>query len=160
MPRETPLNRTKAVSRYLELRPVVRRRMESYIPPRLREEVAGLTPHQLRALLSLPQAGLSMSELAETMQVTGATASVLADRLVALQLACRRPDATDRRVVRLVPSEKGLAVGKKARMAQRRMAESLFGRLSDEQVEAFLDVMETMASAPRDDLPSPVRSGS
>jgi DNA-binding MarR family transcriptional regulator len=142
------VDRVKAISRYLELRPLVRQRMEGSVPPQLREEFASMTPHQLRALLALPIAGISMKELAEAMNVTGATASVLADRLVAQGLACRSHDATDRRVVRLAPSEQGKNVADKARRAQRQMAKALFSQLSDPQVEAFLDVMETMA-APR-----------
>lgn len=142
------VDRVKAISRYLELRPLVRQKMEGSVPSQLREEFATMTPHQLRALLSLPAAGISMKELAEAMNVTGATASVLADRLVAQGLACRSHDATDRRVVRLAPSEQGKSVAEKARRAQRQMAKSLFSHLSDSQVDAFLDVMETMA-APR-----------
>ncbi len=142
------LDRTRAVSRYLELRPVVRRRMRGYVPAGLRQEFAAITPHQLRALLCLPPEGLSMRELAEAMDVTGATASVLADRLVAQELACRHHDESDRRVIRLAPSAQGSAVAKRARLAQREVAESLFRQLSDDQVEAFLDVMEAIAGPP------------
>lgn len=146
MGRSDAVDRVKAISRYLELRPMVRRRMEGSVPPQLREHFASMTPHQLRALLCLPPAGMSMKELAEAMNVTGATASVLADRLVSQGLACRSHDETDRRVVRLAPSEQGREVAEKARRAQRQMAKSLFDQLSDPQVEAFLDVMEAMAA--------------
>lgn len=153
--------RRSALARYLELRPVVRSRMEAELPAELRSEASSVTIHQLRALVRLPDGGLSMRQLAEAMNVMGATASVLADRLVAQGLATRCPDPDDRRVVRLLPSDRGRELAALYRQAEQRWAESLFSRLSDRQVEAFIDVMETLASEePPADHRSRRRTGS
>lgn len=150
-PRESKVDREQAVARYLELRPIVRSRMAGAVPQELRNEFESVTPHQLRALLLLPDAGLSMHKLASALEITDATASVLADRLVSQGLVERCSDPSDRRVVRLKASEKGKALAERFLEAQLRAAEDLFDRLSDEQAKAFLDVMETLASIPRID---------
>ncbi len=144
--KDVVMDRKDAVQRYLELRPIVRARMAGAVPPELRQEFESVTPHQLRALLLLPEAGLSMHKLALSLEIMDATASVLADRLVAQGLASRVPDPSDRRVVRLVASERGKILADRFRETQLRAAEDLFDSLSDDQARAFLDVMETLAS--------------
>jgi DNA-binding MarR family transcriptional regulator len=73
---------------------------------------AGLTPQQHQALLGIRAAdksALSIGELAEFLTVRPHSASELADRLAALGLVGRRPDATDRRVMKLHLTEAGEA---------------------------------------------------
>ncbi len=139
-------DREDAVRRYLELRPIVRARLSASVPADLRQEFESITAHQLQALLLLPDEGLSMRRLATALGVMGATASVLADRLVAQGLAVRLADPDDRRVVRLAPSEGGRGLAARAVAQQRRSAADIFDRLSDVQVAAFLDVLETLAA--------------
>ena len=139
-------SREEAVRRYLELRPIVRAHLTASVPADLHKEFESITAHQLRALLLLPDEGLSMRQLAAALGVMGATVSVLADRLVAQGLAVRLPDAADRRVVRLAPSERGRSLAARAAAQQRRSAAEIFNRLNDVQVEAFLDVLETLAA--------------
>ena len=69
-------------------------------------------------------------------------------------LAAREQDPVDRRVVRLVLTGRGRRVVSSYREAQRRAARSLFDRLSDDQIEAWLDVLETLAAAERDGAPA------
>lgn len=145
--RRPRVDRERAIRRYLELRPIVRARLSAAVPAELHKEFESLTPHQLLALLLLPAEGLSMRQLAASLGVMGATVSVLADRLVAQGLAVRKPDPSDRRVVRLAPSERGQALAARAAEQQRRSAAEIFDRLSDAQVVAFLDVLETLAEA-------------
>lgn len=147
MPARKPsTDRADAVTRYLELRPLIKARMEEAVPADLREEFADVTPHQLRALGALPRDGLTMRQVAAAMGVMGATASVLADRLEAHDLARREHDRDDRRVVRLVPTERGWSLARRAEAAHREAAQVLFDRLSDRQVDAWLDVLETLAA--------------
>ena len=87
-----------------------------------------------------------MGELAAFLKVTGAAASVLAERLVGQGLAVRHADPADRRVVRLAPTPDGMAVAERYRDNQRRGVAALLDRLSDAQVAAWLDVMETLAA--------------
>lgn len=137
--------RDRAIERYLQLRPAIRARMESSVPEVLRSQFSAVTAHQLRALALLGDGGLSMRQLSVALGVVGATTSVLADRLVAQGLAAREHDPNDRRVVRLVLTEQGRRVASKYQEAQRRAARGLFERLSDDQIEAWLDVLETLA---------------
>lgn len=138
--------REEAIIRYLELRPVVLARLTASVPAELHKEFESITAHQLRALLLLPEEGLSMGQLAAALGVMGATVSVLADRLVAQGLAVRLAHPADRRVVRLAPSERGRALAVRAMAQQRRSAAEIFNRLTDTQVVAFLDVLETLAA--------------
>lgn len=149
--RGCPVDRAHAIRRYLELRPIVRARLTASVPEDLHREFESLTPHQLSSLLLLPAEGLRMRELAAALGVMGASVSVLADRLVSQGLAVRMADPDDRRVVRLAPSERGTALAARAAAQQRRSAAQIFDRLSDDQVTAFLDVLETLAEPGTDD---------
>ncbi|MDE2459468.1 MAG: MarR family transcriptional regulator [Rhodospirillales bacterium] len=65
---------------------------------------AGLTPQQHQALLAIraaPEKVLSIGELADLLLIQPHTASELADRLGILGLVERRPDAKDRRMMKL-----------------------------------------------------------
>jgi DNA-binding MarR family transcriptional regulator len=141
--------RDEAVERFVQLRPAVLARMTASTPPELRAEFENVTGRQLQGLNVLPEAGLTMSELASSLGVSGATASVLSDRLVSQGLAVRGTDPADRRIVRLAPSSRGTALAARYREAQRRAVAALLDCLTDEQVTAWLDIMQTLAG--RDD---------
>lgn len=160
------VDRDRAIQRYLQLRPVVRARLAASVPDDLRREFESVTAHQLLALQLLPPEGLSMRRLAAALGVMGATVSVLADRLVAQGLAERMHDPSDRRVVRLVPTTRGATLVARAAAQQRRSALEVFDRLRDDQVVAFLDVLETLAehaadpgAAVQDPPPNAPRAG-
>lgn len=139
------VERDAAVERFLDLRPTVLARMTASVPAELRAECKSITAHQLRALGLLPAGGLTMHELADRLGVSGATASVLADRLVGQGLAERRDDPQDRRVVRLVRTESGSSLAARHRECQRRAVGALLERLSDDQVASWMEIMETLA---------------
>ncbi|MGH9063629.1 MAG: MarR family transcriptional regulator [Acidimicrobiales bacterium] len=149
------VERESAVERYLELRPAVLARMTASVPDELRAECKSVTAHQLRALGLLTTGGLTMHELAGKLGVSGATASVLADRLVAHGLAERDDDPSDRRVVRLVPTGSGASLAARHREGQRRSVKALLERLSDGQVAAWLEIMETLAADDEARPPAP-----
>jgi DNA-binding MarR family transcriptional regulator len=138
-------DREAAVDRFVQLRPAVLAKMHESVPPELSAEFESITVHQLKALVALPDEGLTMHELACTLGITGATTCALADRLVAQGLAVRTADPADRRVVRLRASERGAELAGRHRQARRRSVAALFELLSDEQVAAWLDIMETLA---------------
>lgn len=139
-------HRAFAVERLLELRPTVLKRMQASVPPDVQAELGAATPHQLEALARLPDAGLTMHQLAASLAVSGAAACALADRLVAQDLAERLTDRDDRRIIRLAPTGKGRALAERHREAQRRVLTGLVERLDDRQVLAWLDIMETLAA--------------
>lgn len=149
------MDREVAIERLVDLRPAVRARMTASVPPELRAEWKSVTAHQLRALGLLPAGGLTMHQLAAQIGVSPATASVLADRLVGQGLAERVDDPSDRRVVRLVATGTGSSLAARHREAQRRAFGILLDRLSDEQVVAWLEIMEVLAAG---DEEVPVRA--
>lgn len=140
--------REAAVDRFLDLRPAVMARMNDSLHAELRAEFESITVHQVKALIRLPADGLTMHELADGLKVTGATACALADRLVTQGLAERGADSLDRRVVRLCLSPSGASLAERYRAAQRQGVAAMFAMLSDEQVRAWLEIMETLAAAP------------
>ncbi|MDR3036065.1 MAG: MarR family transcriptional regulator [Kitasatospora sp.] len=140
--------RAAAVDRFLKLRPTVLARMQASVPPELQASLGQVTGRQLLALTLLPAEGLPMRGLATALGVTGAAACVLADRLVAQGLAERSADPVDRRVVRLTTTTEGKKVTGRYREAQRRAVTALLKRLTDDQVRAWLDIMETLAAEP------------
>ena len=138
--------RAQIVARVVELRPAVLALMRESAPDELEAGFGHVTGRQLQALARLPGDGLAIGELAAFLRVSGAAASVLADRLAEQGLAVRHADPEDRRVVRLAPTPEGVALADQYRAYQRRGIAALLGRLSDAQVAAWLDVMETLAS--------------
>jgi DNA-binding MarR family transcriptional regulator len=144
--------RAAIVARVAELRPLVLALMRESVPEELQAGLGQATGRQLQALARLTGDGMTMGELAAFLKVTGAAASVLAGRLVAQDLAVRHADPADRRVVRLAPTPLGMAVAELYRDNQRRGVAALLDRLSDAQVAAWLDIMETLAAS---DEPAP-----
>jgi len=138
--------RAQIVARVVELRPMVLALMRESAPEELEAGFGHVTGRQLHLLAYLPPDGLTMGEVAAFLRVSGAAASVLADRLVGQDLVVRHADPADRRVVRLVPTPQGAALAERYREYQRRGVAALLDRLSDAQVVAWLDVMETLAS--------------
>jgi DNA-binding MarR family transcriptional regulator len=141
-----PAWRARVAARIVELRPVVLALTRESVPDEL-QGFGQATGRQLQALARLPLEGMTMGELAAFLKVTGAAASVLADRLVAQGLAVRHADPVDRRVVRLAPTSEGMEVAKRYREGQRHAVAVLLDRLSDDQVAAWLDIMEALAAA-------------
>ncbi len=137
--------RAQTVARMVELRPVVLALTRELLPDEL-QGFGPATSRQLEALARLPRDGMTMGELAAFLRVSGAAVSVLADRLVAQGLAVRGPGRGDRRVVRLAPTSAGMAMAERYRESQRRAVAGLLGQLSDAQVRAWLDIMETLAA--------------
>jgi len=151
----TPAWRAQVVARIAELRPVVLALMRESVPDEL-QGFGQATGRQLQALARLPLDGMTMGELAAFLKVTGAAASVLAERLVAQGLAVRHPVPGDRRVVRLAPTSEGIAMAERYRDNQRRAVAMLLDRLSDAQVAGWLDIMEALAADQELAPPAPV----
>lgn len=141
----TPAWRAQVVTRIAELRPVVLAAMRESVPDEL-QGFGHATGRQLQALARLPRDGMTMGGLAAFLKVTGAAASVLAERLVAQGLAVRLPDPGDRRVVRLAPTPAGMSLAGRYRDYQCRAVAVLLDRLTDDQAAAWLDIMEALAA--------------
>ncbi|PZS18955.1 MAG: hypothetical protein DLM54_07810 [Acidimicrobiales bacterium] len=141
-------DRGSLVERFLELQPVLGRRLGACLTPELREELGSVTIHQLQVVKHLGPGPLTMRELSRDLDVSESATTAAADRLVRQGLAERRADPTDRRVVRLALSERGRSFTEKFHQARRGQVEKAFEVLSDAQVGAFVDVLETLAADP------------
>ena len=143
-------DRASLVDRFLELRPTLAVRMLAAVPEDLRIDDAA-TPHQLQALVRIGAEGMTMRELAECLAISGPAACALADRLVARELAIRTMDPSDRRVVRLAATDKGHEMAARYSEGQRRAIGTLLERLSDEQLRAWIEIMECLAADAEDE---------
>lgn len=134
------------VPRVVKLPPMVLALMRESVPDELQAGFGQANGRQLQALARLPGDGMTMGELVAFPRVTGAAASVLADRLVGRGLAVQHTDPGDRRVVRLAPTPRGVALAGRYRTNQQCAVAAVLDRLSDAQVAAWLDIVETPAS--------------
>lgn len=151
-----PARRSRLVERFMELRPALVAIMQAAVPEELRTELGAITGHQLQALARLPRGGLTMHELAQALEISGASACALADRLVSRGLVVRETDTADRRVVRLVRTELGDHLAGRYAESKHRQVAALFGRLSDEQAEEFVKVIELLAADLAGEATSPL----
>lgn len=137
--------RSQLVERFMTLRPALVSVMQAVVPEEVRDELGAVTSHQLQALTLLPAAGLTMHELAKALQISSASACALADRLVRRHLVVRADDPSDRRIVRLVRTAVGDQLALRWAEAKRRSIAALLERLSDDQAEQFLALVEVLA---------------
>jgi DNA-binding MarR family transcriptional regulator len=107
------------------------------------ERVSELPPAQMRALLTIEQAGsLNLSRLAEALGAQLSPASRLCDRMQAAGLLTRGRSAASRREIVLVPTEAGRQLAEWVRSRRR---------------AAIRDVMQTMSPGGREALVQALR---
>ena len=140
-------HRPADVDRYMELMAALRRRIESAFPADLRQELEGVTAHQCEALVWLVlQDGAPMHELARHQAVSVSTCTALVDRLQRQGLVERAGDPADRRVVRVVPTERGATLVRGFRTHKRRIAARFLGALDEAELRSLLTAVERMVS--------------
>ena len=132
---------------------VLARRFRTAIPDALEAELGTVTPHQLEALHVLLQTreggsgGLTMNELARLQGCALSSASALVDRLLREGLVDRVSDASDRRVVRVVPTAKGDAFCTQFAELKRSVALQMLCQLSVREMEMLVALMRKATSA-------------
>ncbi|HEY7132813.1 MAG TPA: MarR family transcriptional regulator [Candidatus Limnocylindrales bacterium] len=100
---------------------------------------------------------LPMSKLADTLDVSVASATGIVSRMEERELVERQHDAEDRRVVLVIPTETGLAVFRDMMEQRREHLTGLLMRLDDDELQAFLTGLRAVRAA-REELhqdPSP-----
>ena len=103
---------------------------------------------QLHVLTILEGEGpVSMSRLAESLDVSVASATGIVDRMEQRGLVERRHDAKDRRVVLVHPTRAGEAVFTELAHHRRTMLREVLSRLTNEELKACLIGMRAMARA-------------
>jgi len=139
--------RGELVERFVALRPMFNRCLLSKVlPPDVQAEVRSVTIHQLEAVDRLFPSGLTMGALARSLGITDGSAAVLSDRLVKQGLAIRKPDASDRRVVWLEPSERAVALIQRFRTLEREALEANLRALDDQELTTLLDLIAKVAA--------------
>ncbi|HUY24193.1 MAG TPA: MarR family transcriptional regulator [Acidimicrobiales bacterium] len=116
-----------------------------------------LSGRQAHALYIVHQSPTTMGELARALRVTPAAATGIADALVALHMADRVGDPSDRRIVRLTATERGAAVIRDRNLWEHTALAALEATLSSEKpgietlaVEEVIRLVEgSVASAAR-----------
>ena len=129
-------SRAELVDQFASLLGAMKRRAAASMPAAVQEQLAGATPHPLEAvmLVSRTPDGLTMHEIAEKQQCAMSTATALIDRLERQELVERRSDPDDRRVVRIVSTERANSFIACATEGKRGMAMKLLEPLDDDEV--------------------------
>ncbi len=108
----------------------------------------GVTASQGYALLALPKEGnLSMNELSEFLGIASSTLTRTIDPLVAKGLVSRTIDDTDRRIVRIELTAKGLETRKAIQDSLRDFFVMVLGEIPEENRSAVLSSMEELTAA-------------
>jgi DNA-binding MarR family transcriptional regulator len=111
------------------------------------ERVAELPPAQMRALLTIEQAGsLNLSRLAEALGATASAASRLCDRMQAAGLLTRGRSAASRREIVLVPTEAGRQLAEWVRTRRRAAIRDVMRRMSPDGREALVQGLRELAA--------------
>ena len=93
-----------------------------------------------------------MKELAELLQVSGPSATLMVDRLVEMGLLMRSQNPKDRRVVELRMSKQGEAAMREHHRHMETIILALMGRLGPECTEQWLDVYGRIREVLDDEL--------
>ena len=102
----------------------------------------------LHVLTVLESAGpMPMSRLADTLDVSVASATGIVTRMEERGLVERRHDQEDRRVVLVQPTEAGVAVFRDMMAARREHLTGVLARLSDTELESFLVGLRAVRAA-------------
>jgi DNA-binding MarR family transcriptional regulator len=135
------------VDRYCELQPQMQRRFSALLQRELREQLHGVTGHQLSVLIYLRGQSVTMRELAKELDVGESAATAVVDRLVRQGLVVRCDDPSDRRVVRLALSETGESLVTKLHASACKKTAGLLMSLSDDQLTQLVATMEMLDAA-------------
>jgi|SRR5438105_2718926 len=148
-------SRADRINRLLELMPRARRQFQANLPEDVSVELANVTPHQFEALHILHRLrdggeapiGATMNELARQQHCALSTATALVDRLIRQGLADRVPDPEDRRVVHIVPTERGDGLLRRFTSAKQAMMVQVLAPLSDAELATLVRLLDKVASA-------------
>jgi DNA-binding MarR family transcriptional regulator len=105
----------------------------------------GLYRGQARLLMTLSeQDGLSHSEIAERLEISASAATKVIQRMEEARYVQRQPDPADERVSRVYLQAQGHALIAAIRRTFGRLDRTMFGGVSEPDLERFRDVLEQM----------------
>jgi DNA-binding MarR family transcriptional regulator len=130
----------------------LKKRVAAGMPQEWREQMEGATQHQVEALFQLAKSpdGMTMHDVAKEQSCALSTATSLVDRLVQQGLAERRDDPNDRRVVRIVASERAQSCLALAHEGKHHLATDLLAPLTDTEVQKLVTLL-TKITTDRED---------
>ena len=86
----------------------------------------------------------SMSEMGKDLSIELSTLTRIVDKLVKKNLVVREPDLKDRRVIRVVMSKEGRAIGEKFKQKGKEKAKSILMQMTLKERDTFLNLLETI----------------
>jgi len=105
-----------------------------------------LTTSQMKVLISFAeQEQFTMTELSRAHSVSVSTMTSMVDRLLLGRLLKRDRDATDRRVVRVLLTDKGKKVVQHLMEVRKQALQEFLRELNDEEIDRFLSSIEIVA---------------
>lgn len=105
----------------------------------------GITLQQMHTLEILGSCGhLRMKELAEKMGVTTGSLTVLVDRLERAELVERKPNAEDRRSIRVGLTPAGTKLFEEHHALHGRLSQDMAGALSPGELDSLLDMLKRL----------------
>jgi len=121
----------------------LKKRVAAGMPQEWREQMEGATQHQIEALFQLAQSpdGMTMNDLAKQQSCALSSATALVDRLVQQGLAERHDDPNDRRVVRIVASDRAQSCLALANKGKRHLATELLAPLNNSEVRQLVTLL-------------------
>lgn len=107
--------------------------------------VDNLSKQQIILMKTLHAKGkISMSELAENLNLTKGATTIAIDRLVTAKMVIRTRDEADRRVVWIELSSKGREIISKAIQKRDQLLIDMFSNLTTSEIEQFISLFRKM----------------
>ena len=153
--------RGKLFERLFAIQPELRRSFHAAMSPAFKDEFAelgGITVHQMevvRRLLSGDE--MTMREVADAHGIGPSGATQLIDRLEQRGLATRVRDPEDRRVQRVVPTDRARDLNRRFKAQVNRALQDLLDVLDDEELETYVELAERIARRSTHAEPHPGR---
>jgi DNA-binding MarR family transcriptional regulator len=140
--------------RLLAAQSELRRRLQDAVPPNLLAEFAefgGITLHQMEVVRRLLLGDeMTMHDVAAALGIGPSGATQLVDRLARRGLVIREQDPRDRRVQRVLPTDRARAIARRFKAGMSRAAGDLLGVLDDAELKTYVELTERIAAAPRE----------
>ncbi len=132
----------------------LRRRFQAAVPPSLQAEFAefgGITLHQMEVVRRLLLGDeMTMRDVAAAHGIGPSGATQLVDRLERRGLVTRVRDLRDRRVQRVLPTDRAKAIARRFKGGLSHAAEAVFDALDDNELQTYVELTERVAAARRE----------
>lgn len=90
---------------------------------------------------------LKMNSIAKVLKISLPAVSGLISRLVAMKLAKRLYEETDRRVIFVILTDKGKKIIEQTRSARKKIISEIFGVLSQDERQTYLGILQKIKKA-------------